>query len=92
MIEHLLHLEIDSGIGLDMESAAMPYQEFSFFIALACQVVCCFIWAIIGMYFDKIMPREFGRAEPWNFLCKRKAKAIDMSLIGEEIHDERLVK
>lgn len=73
MIEHLLHLEIDGGIGLDMESAAMPYQEFSFFIALACQVLCCFVWALLGMYFDKIMPREFGRAEPWNFLCKRKA-------------------
>jgi hypothetical protein len=44
------------------------------------------------MYFDKIMPREFGRAEPWNFLCKKRSSRVEMASIGEEIHDERLVK
>lgn len=92
MIEHLLHLEIDGGVGLDMDSAWMPYQEFNFFIALACQVCCCLLWALLGMYFDKIMPREFGRAEPWDFLCKKKSKKVDMTTIGEEQHDEKLVK
>jgi hypothetical protein len=36
MLEHLLHCEIDGGVGLDLETAWMPYQEFNFVIAFAC--------------------------------------------------------
>ena len=37
------------------------------------------------------MPRDFGKAEPWNFLCKfkRPNKVIKST---EEKHDANLVK
>jgi hypothetical protein len=41
------------------------------------------------MYFDKIMPSEFGKAEPWNFICKRKQDQRVRAL-GEEQHDSKL--
>jgi len=43
-------------------------------LGLACQFTCSFIWAFTGVYLDRVMPREFGKAEPWNFLCKSKKK------------------
>jgi hypothetical protein len=46
---------------------------------------------MIGIYFDKIMPREFGKAEPWNFLCKFK-KPNQLIKPTEEKHDAKLVK
>jgi ATP-binding cassette subfamily A (ABC1) protein 3 len=38
------------------------------------------------------MPREFGKAEPWNFICKRKQTLVSDLKIGDEQHDPRLVK
>ena len=37
------------------------------------------------------MPRDFGKAEPWNFLCKFK-KANKVIKATEEQHDKELVK
>jgi ATP-binding cassette subfamily A (ABC1) protein 3 len=72
MIDHLLHCEIEGGTGLTVETGLMPYQNFTFFYALGCQIVNVAVWGMVGIYFDKVMPREFGKAEPWNFICKFK--------------------
>lgn len=72
MMDHLLHVEVEGGTGLTIETALMEYQNFSYAAALGCQVVNIIFWGMIGIYLDKIMPRDFGKAEPWNFLCKSK--------------------
>lgn len=54
--------------------------------------MCVVIWAGVGMYLDKIMPREFGRAEPWNFLCKKKQVNLSQVNCEDEVHDPRLIK
>lgn len=41
------------------------------------------------MYFDKIMPTEYGKAEPWNFVCKKKLLK-KAQLLGEENQDKKL--
>jgi len=28
------------------------------------------LWMAIGLYFDQVIPSEFGVAKPWNFCCK----------------------
>jgi ATP-binding cassette subfamily A (ABC1) protein 3 len=91
MLDHLLHCEIEGGTGLTLETASMPYQSFNFMLGLACQLVCSFLWAIIGLYLDKVMPREFGKAEPWNFLCKNKRRATIVNESEEETYDPELV-
>jgi ATP-binding cassette, subfamily A (ABC1), member 3 len=47
---------------------------------------------MIGIYLDKVMPREFGKAEPWNFLCKSKRSRIYTDNVEDEKHDPELVK
>jgi len=49
------------------------------------------VWALIGIYLDKIMPRDFGKSEPWNFICKFK-KPNKIIKHTEERHDPKLVK
>lgn len=70
MLDNLLHIEIEGGSGLTLETALVPYQDFSFMAGLGCQIACDVVWALIGIYFDKVMPREIGKAEPWNFPCR----------------------
>jgi len=33
------------------------------------------------------MPREYGKAEPWNFICRSKVERKKVEDLGEEIHD-----
>lgn len=45
----------------------------------------------MGIYLDQIMPREFGKAEPWNFICKRK-NCVNLNPIDDiESHEPRLI-
>jgi len=44
------------------------------------------------MYFDKITPREFGKAESWNFLCKRESRIDATESNDDERQDPSLVK
>lgn len=38
-----------------------------------------FFWTFLGLYFDQVIPSQFGVAKPWNFLCKSKKKTIRIS-------------
>lgn len=38
------------------------------------------------------MPREFGKAEPWNFIFQEKKKVSEFENLGKETYDKRLVK
>ena len=71
MLDHLLHVEIDGGVGLTIQTALYPYGNFNFLMAFACQIFCDVFWALLGLYLDKVMPKEFGKREPWNFICKK---------------------
>jgi ATP-binding cassette, subfamily A (ABC1), member 3 len=43
------------------------------------------------MYLDKIMPKDFGRSEPWNFLCKSKTKLNSSQVAEAESQNPDLV-
>ena len=87
MLDHLLHVEVEGGVGLTFETAWLPYQSYNVIIGLCCQLFCVVLWSFLGIYFDKIMPREFGRNEPWNFICKKSKKLNSFVDVGEEFHD-----
>lgn len=92
MIEHLLHCEIDGGVGLTLETAFLPYQSFNFMAGLATQLVCSLLWALIGIYLDKVAPREFGRAEPWNFcFASKRSNFRKEKVVPDEKHRQDLV-
>lgn len=43
------------------------------------------------MYLDKVMPKEFGRSEPWNFMCKIRQESTQKIAV-EEQHRPELIK
>lgn len=60
-----------------MEFAAMQVQGISFNEGLIMLVIDVVVLAFIGYYFDQVMPKEYGVAKPWNFLCV-KVKRISI--------------
>jgi hypothetical protein len=36
--------------------------------------IMAFVYSVIGIYLDQIIPMEFGVSKSWNFLCKKKEK------------------
>ena len=85
MLEHLLQCEFQ-GSGLSMEFAAMQVQGISFNEGLVMLTIDVFVLAFIGYYFDQVMPKQYGVAKPWNFLCV-KAKRLSIGKDSNAVQD-----
>ena len=68
MLEHLLQCEFQ-GSGLSLEFASMKVQGISFNEGLAMLAIDILVLGFIGYYFDQVLPKQYGVARPWNFLC-----------------------
>lgn len=33
------------------------------------------LWGFLGLYFDQIIPSQYGVAKPWYFLCRCKSRS-----------------
>lgn len=72
MIEHLLQCEFQ-GTGLSLEFAAMEVQGYTFNTGLTMLLADVVLLAFLGFYLDQVLPKEYGVAKPWNFLCMKKS-------------------
>lgn len=49
----------------------------------------------VGYYLDQVLPKEFGVAKPWNFLCRGSAESRAIARgkihIADEIQDQERV-
>lgn len=45
----------------------------SFFDGLSMLAVDIVLMAFLGVFFDQVMPKQYGVAKPWNFLCVKSA-------------------
>jgi len=52
MLDHLLHCEIEGGVGMNLRNASLEFEHFDFITGLYCQAVCIVLWALIGTYLD----------------------------------------
>ena len=69
MLEHLLQCEFQ-GSGLSYEFAWLQVQGFAFTDGLAMLAVDVFFLGFLGFYLDQVLPKQYGVAKPWNFICK----------------------
>lgn len=60
------------GSGLNHDSLNLEYNNYTFRNGLLLLLFDNFLYAIIGLYLDQIIPSEFGVAKPWYFLCTKK--------------------
>jgi hypothetical protein len=59
----------------------MEYQGYSFRNGLLMMLGNVIFWGILGIYFDQVIPSQYGIAKKWNFCCKCSNKRP--SLINE---------
>lgn len=46
------------------------YYNYTFLEGLIELAVSLPLFTFIGLYLDKVLPREYGRSEKWYFLCQ----------------------
>lgn len=49
----------------------MEVQGFTFYNGLAMLAIDVVVLAFLGFYLDQVLPKQYGVAKPWNFLCKK---------------------
>uniref|UniRef100_A0A1Y9GL18 ABC transporter domain-containing protein n=1 Tax=Anopheles arabiensis TaxID=7173 RepID=A0A1Y9GL18_ANOAR len=72
-IMNIIRLEADQ-VGLqwhNLFSAPSMGDEFSVGLVMVMFVVDALLYLAIALYFEQVMPGEFGVAKPWNFLFTR---------------------
>ena len=75
----------------------MEVQGFTFVNGLIMLALDGVLLAFFGFYLDQVLPKEYGVAKPWNFICKRctdsKHEALKKRLkLGEEVQDMERVR
>jgi ATP-binding cassette subfamily A (ABC1) protein 3 len=66
----LYHFEMQ-GAGLTMSSINSLYANFTFADGLLMIILDCFLYTLLGLYLDQVVPSEFGVQLRWNFFCKK---------------------
>jgi len=76
-----------SGIGVNHETAGELYDNYTYrrgLILLACSGV---LFTLVGLYLDKVLPKEYGQRYPVYFLCMPSFWGCSRPR-GREIDDE----
>lgn len=58
----------------------MEVQGFTFNSGLLMLAFDVVFLAFLGYYLDQVLPKEYGVAKPWNFLCRTRHKGGAASL------------
>jgi ATP-binding cassette, subfamily A (ABC1), member 3 len=80
-----------ANVGITNTTVNEWYYNYTYLEGLCCLLVSIPLLTLIGLYLDKVLPREFGRTEPWYFACtpsfwcpkQRKMEPSDESLLGD---------
>jgi ATP-binding cassette subfamily A (ABC1) protein 3 len=60
---------IEGAGGIDRGSANTEYLEYSVSQSLGMMVLDCFLYLVLGLYFNQIVPTDTGVHKPWYFCC-----------------------
>jgi len=63
--------------GMTFSTGSVMYENYSVRAGMVMLVINVFLWLFIGLYFDQVIPSQYGVAKPWYFLCRcKKRRAI----------------
>lgn len=63
--------------GMNFSTGSVMYENYSVRAGMIMLVINVFLWLFIGLYFDQVIPSQYGVAKPWYFLCRcKKRRAI----------------
>ncbi|GAB9469596.1 hypothetical protein Gpo141_00006870, partial [Globisporangium polare] len=80
-----------TGVGMNFGNAGTVADNFSFNIALWLLFIDTILYTLAGLYFERVIPKEYGTTEKWYFpimpsfwFKKRSQKVSDMIYTREE--------
>ncbi|GLE03144.1 hypothetical protein PINS_up012023 [Pythium insidiosum] len=56
-----------TGVGMQSGNARTEFDNFSFDISLAMLLIDIFLYTLFGLYFERVIPKEYGTTEKWYF-------------------------
>ncbi len=54
-----------TGIGMNFGNARVEADNFRFDISLAFFIIDFILYTLLGMYFERVIPKEYGTTEKW---------------------------
>ena len=58
-----------ANVGIHKATINEGYDNYTFLEGLLLLLFSLPFWTFIGLYLDKVLPREYGKREKWNFVC-----------------------
>ncbi|RHZ01022.1 hypothetical protein DYB31_010702, partial [Aphanomyces astaci] len=91
-----------SGIGITSANAGSDINNFKFTTAILFLVVDVIMYTLLGLYFERVVPKDYGVTETWYFavtpsywrkkLTKKTAKAVsaDALAVALDVHSDNM--
>jgi len=57
-----------SGVGLNFDNITILYQNYKVATALYMMFISFFVFLILGLYLEKVLPSAYGLRQPWYFI------------------------
>ncbi|KAF1792011.1 P-loop containing nucleoside triphosphate hydrolase [Phytophthora cactorum] len=76
------------GVGVNHDNASEDVNNFRFANAIGMQILDTVLYILLGKYFEKVVPQEFGVAEKWyvfltkGYWCPQSSKLVSTEEIG----------
>lgn len=68
----------------------VPYYNYTFRGGMLILLANTLLWGFLGIYFDQVIPSQYGVAKPWYFLCR--CKRTERRVIVDEDSARRLLE
>ena len=82
-VKLIFFYNLNTASGLTLSELANVYQGYSFSGGILMLLFDLTAWVTLGLYFDQVIPSQFGVAKPWNFCCIRKKRPV---ILPQEQH------
>ena len=58
-----------ANVGIHTDTVNEWYNNYTYLEGLFFLFISGFVFSFLGLYLDKVLPKEYGNSEPWYFLC-----------------------
>jgi ATP-binding cassette subfamily A (ABC1) protein 1 len=58
-----------ANVGIHKDTINEWYDNYTYLEGLILLIVSGFLFTFLGLYLDKVLPKEYGDSEPWYFFC-----------------------
>ncbi|CAK4688978.1 unnamed protein product [Aphanomyces euteiches] len=80
-----------NGVGITRGNASDDINHFKFSSALAMLVFDILLYTLLGLYFERVVPKDYGVTEKWNFLSPPAGAAAHNDLaVALDIHNDNM--